>query len=987
MANNANHFGNPAAPELKVNRAGVALQPGVRVGFTRCFTCNNMCGLRYRVDEATDKITRLAGNPYCEVVTGGAPLPLKASVAEAYQALYLGKDGKIFRATSCGKGASGLDSVDDPYRVLKVLKRAGKRGGDRWNTIPYEQALQEIVEGGNLFGEGEVQGLRAIRDTKTPVVPGVPEFGVKSNQLFATFNEEDTMRGSLYGRFMRQGFGTVNVTTKHGYCGAPVGVGYAMGLAPEIGAGMCDVDWDNFEYAIFIGTAPGCSGASINRTGSGLSKARVNRNAKYVCVDPILRSNVTKGTGAQWVPIRPGEDTAFLLALIQVILNSGKENQKFLSTPNEAAAKKIGEINWSNASHLINTETKTLADASEFGLGEKGDGVVYSEGVLQAASKSGPAELYVDRVFTNASPKNVRYKSALQLLKESANEHSLKYLSKVCGVPVETIEAVAKEFTSHGTKVVAVSNTGNNGWDSVMSSWLICILNTLVGSHDRKGGAVYGNGAFMGFSGNYDLENVQGGVSQDGVVSVCRNYPYESSTEYAEHVKNKENPYPAKHVYHPLASDYTGLNAAEALLAIANEEPYQAKALINWRSNPVYSASSLPCEAEKALRDTKKLPLFVAIDAFVNETNRNADYIIPDRVMFEEYGCDRTWGNFDQCVVAGVPVVTPRTALTADGRHICMEEFIFDVAKKLNLPGFGEQAVAKKDGTKASLKRFDDWYAYYLSNVASQCEHLPKVTDSDRELAALPRAMKPLETVLTPEECAQVEALLSRGGYYEKSEKYNGDFLANGGGKFLQIFNPAIAAQKHCFSGEAYPGIPAYEKPKFFNGEQWEKYWDKDQYPLVLSTYKPILRSNYSGFFDHCNQVSPQNFIYMNKNSAQLFGLKDKDRVILTSPDGVTAEGVLACDDGVAEMTVCVPHAYGHWAGGAEVREVDGKSLPVARRRGGGTAVNRLIPVDPTRPGAVKVLNDYYAGAFCRSGIPVKVEQYREMKPIGCPVM
>ncbi|MFQ7008091.1 MAG: hypothetical protein ACLRRK_05680 [Parasutterella sp.] len=135
MTKNANHFGNHAAPELKVNRAGVALQPSVRVGFTRCFTCNNMCGLRYRVDEATDKITRLAGNPYCEVVTGGAPLPLKTTVAEAYQALYLGKDGKIFRATSCGKGASGLDSVDDPYRVLKVLKRAGKRGEDRWITI------------------------------------------------------------------------------------------------------------------------------------------------------------------------------------------------------------------------------------------------------------------------------------------------------------------------------------------------------------------------------------------------------------------------------------------------------------------------------------------------------------------------------------------------------------------------------------------------------------------------------------------------------------------------------------------------------------------------------------------------------------------------------------------------------------------------------------------------------------------------------------
>lgn len=108
MANNANHFGNHAAPELKVNRAGVALQPGVRVGFTRCFTCNNMCGLRYRVDEVTDKITRLAGNPYCEVVTGGAPLPLKTSVAEAYQALYLGKTAKSLERLPVVKALADL---------------------------------------------------------------------------------------------------------------------------------------------------------------------------------------------------------------------------------------------------------------------------------------------------------------------------------------------------------------------------------------------------------------------------------------------------------------------------------------------------------------------------------------------------------------------------------------------------------------------------------------------------------------------------------------------------------------------------------------------------------------------------------------------------------------------------------------------------------------------------------------------------------------
>lgn len=978
MSEGMRNYGKHAAAEFRVTSDDVLLKPGVRVGFTRCFTCNNMCGLRYRVDEATDKITRLSGNPYCEVVTGGKPLPLTTSLSEAYRLLSGGKDGKTFRATICGKGASGLDSVDDPYRVLKVLKRAGKRGEDKWVSISYEQAVQEIVEGGNLFGEGHVDGLRAIRNTKDLVVPGYPEFGVKSNQLFATFNEEDTMRGGFYGRFMRQAFGTVNLTTKHGYCGAPVGVGYAMGLAPEIGAGMCDIDWDHFEYAIFIGTAPGCSGASINRTGKGLSDARVGRKAKYVCVDPIMRSNATNNTDAQWLGINPGEDTSFLFALIQEILNKGKENKKFLALPNEAAAKQAGEINWSNATYLVNTKTGELADAADFGLGEKGDGVVYSAGKLKAASKSGAADLYVSREFTDKKGGKQHYKTTLQMLKDEVNKQSLQQLAKVCGIPAAKIEAVAKEFTSHGTKVVALSNTGNNGFDSVMSSWLICLLNTIVGSHDRKGGALYGNGAFFGFSGNYDLETVENAVSQDGVVSVCRNYAYENSTEYANKVKAGKNPYPADHLYHPLASDYVSLNAAEMFISIANQDPYKAKALINWRSNPIYSASSLPKDVEVAMRDPKVLPLFVAIDAFVNETNRNADYIIPDRVMFEEYGCDRTWGNFDQCVTAGVPVVTPRTAMTADGRHICMEEFIFDVAKKMNLPGFGAGAVTTKDGKKVNLSKFDEWYAYYLSNVSSQCAALPKVTDSDRKLAALDRAMKPLSNILTSDQVKDVEALLSRGGYYDKSEKYDGDFLKNGGGKFLQIFNPEMAKQKHCITGKNYPGIPVCEKPKFLNGDLWEKHWDIQKFPLKLSSYKPILRSNYSGFFDHCNQVSPSNFVYVNTETAKKFGLKHLDRVVVKNPQGFEAVGVLACDDGVAPLAVSIAHAYGHWTGGAETRVVDGQAMPVATRRGGGIAVNRLVPTDPTRNGKAKALNDFYAGAYCRSGTPVTIEKCNE---------
>ena len=39
-------FGNAAAPEFVRVNGKLQVRDGIRVGFTRCFTCNNMCGLR-----------------------------------------------------------------------------------------------------------------------------------------------------------------------------------------------------------------------------------------------------------------------------------------------------------------------------------------------------------------------------------------------------------------------------------------------------------------------------------------------------------------------------------------------------------------------------------------------------------------------------------------------------------------------------------------------------------------------------------------------------------------------------------------------------------------------------------------------------------------------------------------------------------------------------------------------------------------------------
>ncbi len=107
---------------------------------------------------------KIDGNPYNPFVA--VPhLPYKSSPFEINTA-----DMAI-----CPKGQAGLQTAYDPYRITKVLKRTGKRGENKWATIPFDKAIDEIVNGGKLFSAvpGEenrtVTGLKDIcvlRDAK-----------------------------------------------------------------------------------------------------------------------------------------------------------------------------------------------------------------------------------------------------------------------------------------------------------------------------------------------------------------------------------------------------------------------------------------------------------------------------------------------------------------------------------------------------------------------------------------------------------------------------------------------------------------------------------------------------------------------------------------------------------------------------------------------------------------------------------------------------
>ena len=92
--------------------------------------------------------------------------------------------------------------MESPFRVLAPMKRVGPRGSGQRQQIDFDQLVKEVVDGGELLGEGHVRGLRALRDLQTPIDPQQPEFGARVNQvgLMSSTNEG---REPFVTRFIR----------------------------------------------------------------------------------------------------------------------------------------------------------------------------------------------------------------------------------------------------------------------------------------------------------------------------------------------------------------------------------------------------------------------------------------------------------------------------------------------------------------------------------------------------------------------------------------------------------------------------------------------------------------------------------------------------------------------------------------------------------------------------------------------------------------
>lgn len=991
--------GNSLTPEFVIDPVTKELTPtpGQVVSPSSCLGCWTQCGVRVRVDREKNEIVRISGNPYHPLATTFAA-SMKTPVREVYTKLGF-EGGYGGRATTCARGTSMQGQVSSPYRVLGPLKRVGKRGSGQWERISFEQLLEEVCEGGDLFGEGHVDGLRAIYDRETLIDADNPEYGPLSNQLLVTDSANEGRTG-LLRRFAEQSFGTINWGNHGSYCGQTFRVGTGMALGDVKSMPHGKPDWEDAHFGLFIGAAPAQSGNPFQRQGRELAEARsrAENPFRYVVVSPILptSSSLAAGSGNRWLAVNPATDSALVMALIRRILETESFNAAYLAQPGPAASAATNEATHSNATHLLINDPEhprygTFLRGADLGweLPEAPEGsdkpaedvyvVRLADGSFAPHTVAQAAEIFVEieESVPALGNKPIALCSSLAKLRTEAQKLSFEEYSAICGISTEDIIALADEFSSFGPRAVADAHGGTMGGAGFYVAYAIATLNNLMGNVNMKGGLALDAGPFgpFGPGPRYDFR-FPGQKRPQGIALSRNNFPYENTSEYKRKVAAGENPYPAKAPWYPLPA---GSLTSEMLASGINGYPYKVKIWLNHMTNPMYSMNGFYNALKDDIVNPEKLPLIIAVNPFINETAAVSDYIIPDTITYESWGIGAPWSDVVvRSSTIRTPIVEPRTEKTADGQHICLETFLIAAAKRLGMPGFGDNAIGEpKSDVRHGLHKPSDFYLRGMCNIAySQGRPVGDASDDDLILTGMDRYTELIQETVKPEEWRKVAMVITRGGRFDDVEDaWNEDktILKIPHKQTITFWDEKLHKTRHSMTGEHNSGCPTYYPTRLADGSDMRSVYTKEEYPLLMTSYKSNLMSSMSIGVDRLRQVHPHNPVAINKETAAQLGISNGQRIRITSPGG-SIEGIALVRDGVQRDAIAIEHGYGHWELGVREHHIDGKSTGSNPDLGAGVLLNKLGFHDVTRGDLKGVWVDWGSGGVVRQGLPVRVE-------------
>lgn len=225
---------------------------------TFCEICFWKCGVLAHVKDG--HVTKLEGNP----------------------------DHPLSRGRLCPRGVGGTGLLYDPDRLKTPLLRRAARGGDTFEPVSWDTALDFIAE-----------RMRKIAD----------EHGPEALALFS-----HGYGGSWFKQLMRAYGSGSDAAPSYAQCRGPRDVGFELTFGASVGSPET-IDLANSRVITLIGSH---LGENMHNSQVQDFAEALGRGAELVVVDP--RFSTAAGKARYWLPIKPGTDLALLLAWIHVII-------------------------------------------------------------------------------------------------------------------------------------------------------------------------------------------------------------------------------------------------------------------------------------------------------------------------------------------------------------------------------------------------------------------------------------------------------------------------------------------------------------------------------------------------------------------------------------------------------------------------------------------------------------------------------------------
>lgn len=581
------------------------------------------------------------------------------------------KENPVNKGVWCAKGGAGIMTAYSPARLDTPLMRApgSERGQGDLVPVDWETALS-TVEG----------WLKDIRETDP--------------RKLAYFTGRDQMQ-AFNGYWAKQ-FGTPNWAAHGGFCS----VNMAAGGMYSVGGSFWEFGWPDLDRArwfMMFGVAEDHPSNPLKLAISALK----DHGGRFVVVNPVR-----SGYGAladEWVPIKPGTDGAFLLALMHVLYHEGLFDHDYLKR-------------YTNAPGLVAMDTASVDD----GLFLTKDGemqVALPDGnIVPFLTAKGHGLLEGEFVIGGR-----RYRPAFHNFVDRLRSTTPSWAQDITGIPKKTIIRLALEM---GTVAMQHPITLPVPWTDFYGDHHKETVGRPVAFHAMRGLAAHTNG-FQTVRALFDMMMMLGTIDVPGGFRYKSPYPkpvpppVKPSPDPDSYRPNQAAPAPllgypvspddllvegdepmrideAYSWKYPLAAHGTIQNV---IRNAADKTPYGIDTLMIYMANMAWNSSwnTLSTRDLLTAKDEQgeyKIPHVVVIDAYDSETVAYADIVFPDTTYLE---------RFDATSLQDRPISEPdgpadsirQPALTPPPGVRPAADVLIELANRLKLPGFFENGAAR----------------------------------------------------------------------------------------------------------------------------------------------------------------------------------------------------------------------------------------------------------------------------------------------------